>query len=172
MRAENPDDHTDALPQRFDVSVILEQRPSASPWEEHHWEVIGVTAGTGDAEVTQEPICIFEHGDLQRYKISGFQVELHTDECESYYFNLISERPRCFVIANQEGGERPIPSRVSLSFDEAHAYLEGEESLFAVDIPPELYSWSEQYVLSHYVPERRVKRKLQNWRESGEGRVR
>lgn len=164
MASQNPKDHGQNLPDRFDVSVILEQRPSSSPWAESYWEVIGVTAGSPQESAgPQERIKIYERDELLRYKISGFKIELHIDECESYYHNLMSPTPRCFVIAEPDEGEGPIPFLVSMSFDEAHAYLEGEEVVFAVDASPELYRWCEKFVLTHYVPEKKIKRKLTDW---------
>jgi hypothetical protein len=54
-----------------------------------------------------------------------------------------------------------------MSFDEAHAYLEGEDEIYAVDVPPELYRWTESFVISNYFPERKRKRKLRNWSADG-----
>lgn len=164
MASQNLIEHGQNLPETFDVSVILEQRPSSSPWADNQWEVVGVSVGSVQAEPgIRWAVKIFEQGEVHRYRVSGFKIQLHADECESYYHNLMSATPRCFVIADSDEGERPVPFLVSLSFDEAHAYLEGEEVVFAVDIPPELYRWSEAFVLTHYVPEKRTKRKLKDW---------
>jgi hypothetical protein len=60
----------------------------------------------------------------------------------------------------------PRPFLVSLSFDEANAYLETDDvDVFPVAMPPELYRWIEAFVLAHYVPEPRRKRKRDDWRE-------
>ena len=167
-------DHLEAqagqLPDKFDVAVILERRPASNPWSEHLWEVVGVAPGAvGEGEPSKAATPISEHGDVALFKVAGFKVQLHVDECESYYHNLVSPTPRCFVIAEPDSGEGPIPFLVSLSFDEAHAYLEGEREVFAVDMPPELYRWSEAFVLRHYVPEKKKKRKLKDWREGDDG---
>jgi hypothetical protein len=53
---------------------------------------------------------------------------------------------------------------VTLSYDEAAAYTEVEEEVFAVPMPPEVYRWVENYVLEHYVPEKRRKRKRVDWK--------
>jgi len=95
---------------------------------------------------------------------------LYVDECESYYHNLLAKTPRCYVIARRDEDAVPVPFLVSLSFDEAHAYLEADDEVFEVDMPPEIYRWTEAFVLHHYTPEKRVKRKRQNWRgEAGNG---
>jgi hypothetical protein len=52
-----------------------------------------------------------------------------------------------------------------MSFDEAHAYVEGDDEIYDVDIPPELYVWVEAYVLINYVAEKRKKRKRVDWKE-------
>jgi hypothetical protein len=42
--------------------------------------------------------------------------------------------------------------------------------VYAVPMPPELYRWCELFVLNHYVPEQKKKRRLKNWRnEAAEG---
>jgi hypothetical protein len=92
-------------------------------------------------------------------------LELFVDECESYYYNLISPTPRCFIIAVPNENDVPIPFLVSLSFDVAHSYLEGDETVYAVDLPPELYRWSEAFILNYYAPEKKMKRKRNNWKQ-------
>ncbi|MCP4996543.1 MAG: DUF3305 domain-containing protein [Gammaproteobacteria bacterium] len=166
MANETPIDGMHPLPGTFDISVLLEQRPSINPWLDSQWEVVGISVGSNiEPQGESRLVLVHEQEGVRHFKQTGFSVQLHIDECESYYHNLMSPTPRCFVIANQEDGEAPVPILVSLSFDEAHAYLEGEETVFAVDIPPELYRWIETFVLTHYVPEKRFKRKLKNWSE-------
>jgi hypothetical protein len=53
-----------------------------------------------------------------------------------------------------------------LSFDEVHAYLEGDEQIYSVPIPQQLYQWAEAYVLTNYVAIKKTKRKLKNWHDS------
>ncbi len=152
------------LPDTFEVAVILKRWPASSPWADYQWDVVGVAPGAGEGrQPGSAPMRVSEHGDVALFRAGGFRVKLHVDECESYYHNLLSPTPRCFVIAEPDAGQGPVPFRVSLSFDEAHAYLEGEREVYAVDIPPELYRWSEAFVLRHYVPEPRKKRKLRDW---------
>ena len=158
---DNNDSLAQTLPDSFPLSVILESRPSTNAWAKERWQAVGVSVGAAaESEVRQ----ISEQAEVRRYLYPGFKVSLHLDECESYYFNLMSERPRCFIIADVDDSGRPTPLLVSLSFDEAHAYLEGDRDVYAVDIPPELYRWTEAYVLANYVSERKTKRKLEDWK--------
>jgi hypothetical protein len=80
----------------------------------------------------------------------------------------MSPEPGCFIVAGQpdDSDDMPLPYLVSLSFDEVHAYLEGDEQIYSVPIPAELYQWAEAYVLTNYVAIKKIKRKLKNWRET------
>jgi hypothetical protein len=168
MSTLSVDDVGARLPSSFSASVILEQSPSDSPWADDKWEAIGVTAGSAD---DPEPAVtlIYEKKGVRRFLNSGFTLHLYVDECESYYHNLMSPTPRCYIVADPDDNGAPTPVLISLSFDEAHAYLEGEEIVYAVDIPAEFYRWCEAFVLQHYVPEKKLKRKLKNWKAADNG---
>ena len=79
----------------------------------------------------------------------------------------MSPNPGCYVITDKETDEAPIPFKVSMSFDEAHSYQEGGKEIYAVAIPNELYQWIEAYVLDNYFPEKKRKRKLNDWKKGG-----
>jgi hypothetical protein len=170
------------LPGHFPVTVIMQRRrPAVSQWVDYIWTAIGVTVGdtidtTIDAamdasiddtqDTAAEPRVVHLDDDVQLRIYSGYQVRLYVDECDSYYHNLVSPSPHCYIVVRQNEDEPPRPFLVSLSFDEADAYAEGEDEVFVVDIPPELYRWSEAFVLTHYCPEQRKKRKRQDWWEN------
>ena len=153
-----------SLPERFPVSVLIERCPSSSAWAEEVWRAVGVSAGAAERSEVRK---VFDQAGVARFLCPGFALSLYPDECESYYYNLLSEQPCCYVVADLNDEGRPTPVLVSLSFDEAHAYLEGEREVYAVALPPELYRWVETYVLTHYVPQRRTKRKREDWKTAG-----
>ena len=99
---------------------------------------------------------------------AGLNLKLWPDEAESYYHNLMGDAPALYVMTRGESGEWPEPFAVTASFDEAHAYLESEDDVHRVAMPPELYRRIEHFVLAHYVPQPRKKRKRQDWK--GEAR--
>ncbi|MCW8906800.1 MAG: DUF3305 domain-containing protein [Sedimenticola sp.] len=155
-----------SIPADFSLSVLMVRTPSESAWLDYQWEALGVVASQWDR--TRSPRgarLVHRNGDTCHYLNDGFRLQLHIDECESYYHNLRSPSPRCFVIASPDEQGTPVPFLVSLSFDEANAYLEGEEQVFSVVMPPELYRWCEQFVLQHYVPTKKRKRRLKDWRQ-------
>lgn len=151
------------LPADFSLAILMASAPSTSPWLDRQWDVLGVVAGARDA--TPGPRLVRREGEVDHYLNEGFRLRLHVDECESYYHNLRSPTPCCFVIATPDDAGVPVPFLVSLSFDEANAYQEGEEQVFRVPLPPELYRWCEQFVLRHYVPTKKKKRRLKDWRQ-------
>lgn len=152
-------------PDQYPVSVIMESRPSNSPWQARSWDAIGVCQ-ISEAANAQADEKVIQQGDVEQIIYSNLRLRLFRDECESYYHNLMSPKPGCFIIAREDDDDRPVPFLVSMSFDEAHAYQEGDDLVYAVPIPPELYGWLEAYVVAHYMPVKRKKRKRVNWKDA------
>lgn len=158
----------DQSTQRFPVSVMMERLPATSPWIEYVWKAIGITVGAHGEERTMLPVRDDGHAAL--FLFGGLHVQLHVDECESYYHNMVCGTPRAYVVAHQENADdAPKPFLVSMSFDEAHAYLEREDEIYDVDVPPELYRWTEAFVIENYFPEKKTKRKLRDWSADDRG---
>lgn len=154
----------------FPISVLIRNRPPPAdkPWLREAWQITGVVVNSRLQSTATEGIKIHSDTEGDHYLWSGPTIRLHKDEVESYYYNLISENPRLYVITHENDQGIPEPFLVSASFDEAHAYLETEHAVEAVSMPPELYRWIEAYVLTHYVPEPRLKRNRHNWKEAGD----
>lgn len=159
------EEHVKDMPTLFPVAVIMQQSPSVvSKWSEYQWQAVGITVVQNSFDEEENPSLIHEQGKTRQYLYRGYNMRLQLDECESYYHNLMSPNPRCYVVTRNSANEEPVPFLVSMSFDEAHAYLEGDEEVYDVDIPPEIYRWIEAYVLAHYVAVKRKKRKRQDWK--------
>lgn len=160
------DDFDQHLPDSLALAVVMEKQPSSHPWAEFRFDAVDVIVGeqAPEASVTR----IHQDGDTEHFLITGLTLRLHVDECESYYHNLMSPHPGCFIVASRpdDADDMPMPYLVSLSFDEAHAYQEGDEQIYSVEIPEQLYRWAEAYVLTHYVAIKKTKRKLRNWHET------
>lgn len=154
----------------FPVSVMMVFcAPGGKPWDTGHWDVAGVVAGESLAadEGASNPVHA-DSGD-QRTLWPGFRLELYRDDAAGYYHNLMGTEPRVFVVCREAAAGRLEPAMVTLSYDEAAAYTEVEEEVFAVPMPPEIYRWAERFVLEHYVPERKKKRKREDWKKPGHG---
>jgi len=158
--------------QDLPVQVMLECKPAEiGRWVDQVWQAVGVVVGETPGELCEDEAVWSDGSGRARYLVGGLRLRLFADECESYYHNLMSPQPRCYVVAHVEADdERPQPFLVSMSFDEAHAYLEGEDEIYSVDIPPQVYQWTEAFVLSYYAPEKRRKRKRIDWKEQEPGR--
>jgi hypothetical protein len=150
----------------FPVSLMLEyRRTRANPWSDGRWEVVAALAGQRGASQGRSVVPVHKDDAGERVLCSGYQLTLHRDDAESYYCNLMGERPSLFVVCSEESGKRPHPTLVTASYGEAASYSETDENVYAVALPPELYRWIENYVLEHYVPEKRRKRKRDNWKQ-------
>lgn len=153
---------------RFPVSVIVERREiTRGRWSFPTWEVTGVVAGerpgAGSAKIP-----IHSDDQCQRYLWSGLTLEFFRDETESYWHNLQGSQPSLFVICreeNEDDDESLEPYIVTADPHEADAHLETEGTVFAVPIPPDLYQWLEQYVVSYYRPSEQKTRKRKRWKE-------
>ena len=146
----------------------MQRTPIAgNPWVDCRWEAVGVTVGRREEQGEAGALLIHNTPESRQVLYPGFELSLHVDECESYYHNLIAPRPCCYVVVRADEEEVPVPALVSVSFDEAHAYLEADEDVFPVDLAPELYRWTEAFVLKHYVPKKRTKRKRNDWKRVG-----
>ena len=160
------DDFDRELPDRMQVAVLMEKKPAQHPWADYRYDALGVVVREGEEETGTSQV--YQNDDVEHFLVTGLSLKLFEDECESYYHNLMSPEPGCFIVADQpdDPDDMPVPYLASLSFDEVHAYLEGDEQIYSVPLPRELYQWAEAYVLTHYVAIKKTKRKLKNWRES------
>jgi hypothetical protein len=152
-------------PAAFAVCVIMKRKPSASRWINYTWQVSGVVVDSREPTTAKNGLKIRSAEDGDDFLWSGFTVKLYKDEAESYYHNLMAGQPSLYVITRDNEQNEPVPFRVSASFDEANAYIEAGEQAFPVPLPAELYGWIERFVLTHYVPEPRKKRKRKDWKE-------
>jgi hypothetical protein len=57
---------------------------------------------------------------------------------------------------------------LTLSYDAAAAYMEVDELVSRVAMPAEVYRWAESFVMQHYVPERKKKRRRDDWKQGSE----
>ena len=84
---------------RIPVSVVLERRMARmGPWSQVQWEAVAAVAGEEAASGRGAATLVHEDDECRRYLWPGFVVELFPDGCESYWYNLLSERPSLFVV--------------------------------------------------------------------------
>ena len=144
------------------VSIIM-QRENArhGRWSYARWSVLGIVAGDVTSSEVIKRTLIHCDDDRQEYIWRGFTLELFKDGAESYWYNLVSENPSLFVVCREEEEGGMTPVLVTANHDEANAYLEADDMVYSVPIPPEVYQWLERFVVQNYVPEEKKKRKRQ-----------
>lgn len=160
------------MQQSFPVSVLLDYLPTPdNRWQAGRWAVTGVVAAGPQGERNRVQSALLHPGtDDHQVLWSGFSVDLFKDDAESYYYNIVSETPRIFVICTSEDDGSLKPLIVTLSYDEASSYMESDEAVESVAMPVELYRFVEQFVLENFLPEKKKKRKRDNWKEGASER--
>ena len=152
-------------PDKHRIAVLMQCLPvTDNPWISSRWEILSVIpARSSLRSIDSEPYS--EGAEHRIVRHDGLLLQLHSDESESYYHNLMVDKPRCFVVSRQaDDTDPPKPVLVTASFDEANAYAEGDDRVDSVPLPASLCQAVESYVLTHYVPTKRTKRKRQNWK--------
>jgi ribosomal protein S16 len=138
----------------YNIAVVMQRRPAHSRWADVVWEPHGVVpgyAGTGRK-------LLVEHDRVAQWLHPGFTLQLHRDETEGYYLNVVGREPRVFVLWRMEGDEG-LPVEVTVSSEEASRWLDAGHSIDGVPMPPEIYAWVGEYVEQNYrpQPQKRIK---------------
>ncbi len=159
------------------VSVLVERRLSSNGrWSQYQWQCVSVLACREMA--AEQGGCTLVNEDPEtatsRYIWSGLNIELFKDGCESYWYNLLSEIPYLFVICfhddmNDDDDPRALqPVLVTPNQDEANAHMESEDQVFSIPMPDHIVEWVEAYVMDHYDPVIKKKRKRRDWAKESE----
>jgi len=154
------------IPEQFDVAVVVERRPGVTPWQRYSWSAAAIVAGSVAKGTPGSYEVLRTEAESERRLWRGFPVRLHLDEAESYYYNLLAPQPQAFVVMQAAADGSRMPRLVTLCFDEANAYVEGDAEVHNVPLPAELIKWLEAYVIANFVPEKKTKRKRREWNES------
>jgi len=151
---------------RQPVDVIMERIPLANRWASERWQPAGielralgactpaprdVTPGSGEAV----PL---EGGN--RWRCSGFEIELHPTEAEGYFLNVTAPDPHIFVMwrfFDDGPPPRARPVLVTVSYNEAARLMDSGEQVDGVPMLPEVAAWMRAFVAVHYKPEPRRK---------------
>ncbi len=138
----------------YTLAVVMQRRRAQSRWADVVWEPHGVVPGYGGAERT----LLVEHDGVAQWLHPGFKLELHRDETEGYYLNVVGLEPRVFVLWRMEDDEA-VPAEVTVSSEEAARWLDGGHAVDGVPMPPEIYAWVGDYVEKNYrpQPQKRIK---------------
>lgn len=149
------------------VAVILERIiDQTKKWVMPQWKCFAIVTGE-HLRQTDQKLLIHEEESCSRYYWGGLQLHLYKDGSEGYWYNLLSETPFLFVICDGELGDHSVePGMVTANQDEATGYMESDRMVLSIPMPVEIRDLLENYVISHYQPEIKKKRKRQNWADN------
>ena len=97
MESIELEDFKQTLPNKMPIAVIMEKTPSENPWIDFTYKAVGVVSSIGP--INDGIQLIYKDNGVERYLVSGLGLQLHVDECESYYHNLMSPHPGIYVVA-------------------------------------------------------------------------
>jgi len=141
------------------VSVIMERRPSDSPWQDYFWRPIGILPRAA----RERGALLAEGEDWAHFQVGTLQLELHRGETEGYLVNLSQSPPVVFVVLRRGESDEELdvePFHVTVCPYEAMGYGEsGDESVESVPMPAEVMAWLGEFVARYHVDQPFVKRR-------------
>ncbi len=146
------------------VAVIMGRRMvGRARWRVPSWWVVGVVAGENvpGGETRAAPVRC--DGEEEQFLWGGLRLELYRDAAESYWSNLIGQQPSLFILCNENEDGMLEPQSVTADAHEAGSGVEGDDRVFSVPIPPEVYQHLEHFVVEHHLPQEKRKRKRSDW---------
>ena len=148
------------------VAVVLERKIDHSKkWAIPSWSLYSVVVGDAIGEQNRQ-IELPGDVDILRTFHSGLRLQLFKDGSEGYWYNLLSQNPYLFVVCEGEQTDNAIdPYYVTANQDEATGYLEADDIVLSAPMPEDMRDLLERYVVNHYEPEIKKKRKRKDWLE-------
>ncbi len=132
-----------------------------SRWQSHRWVLEDVILEGESSTLSIEKIAlkISKNDSAERWKHVGYRAELYADDADGYYLNVTTDAPCWFVLwrMEEEAGisDEPIakPEMVSLSYHDAGRWLDAQETVEQVPLPPNVITWLKAFVDQHHVNE-------------------
>ena len=148
------------------IAVILNRTiDSSKKWAYPSWSVYAVVTGE-NIQGHDQRVTVHDDGQTKRYFWGGLNLQLFKDGSEGYWYNLLSDSPYLFVVCNGELSDRQIePRYVTANQDEATGHLEAEDLVLSIHMPSAIRDVLERYVICHYKPVKKKKRKRKDWLE-------
>ena len=141
----------------------MEREADPNQWEAWRFRLVDVVphqAAFGTAARV-----LRDDGKWQRTLHPGFRLELFRDEAEGYYLNLTSGAPVWFVMwrVDDDDPSRAWAETVSVSYTEAGRWLDAQERVDNVPLPPDRIAWLQAFTEEHYRPEPKKRRRPQSF---------
>lgn len=142
------------------VSVMMRRTDkSRGRWTYPVWEVAGLLPDdSGDGGYPSGRL-VHAEGATRDYLWRGLAVRLVRSNAETYWFNLTSTAPAAFVICREDPEWGLTPLTVTLDQDESTRNIESDGEVFRAAIPDRVLDAVERFVVAHYRPVERGRRK-------------
>lgn len=141
------------------LAVVMEREAQPNRWEDWRFTVVDVVVDEGGYGPLER--VLRDDGRHRRTLHPGFSLELFRDEAEGYFLNMSSGSPVWFVMWRLDEGDPSLarPEAVSLSYNEAGRWLDAQERVDNVPMPPAVRQWLQAFVEAHYRPEPKQRRR-------------
>ena len=159
-----------ALRPSLDLAVVIEREAQPNRWEDWRFRIAEVLPDEG--AFGREPRLLRDDGKFARWLYPGFRLELFRDEAEGYYLNLSSGSPVWFVTWRiaEEDPSRAWPEILSVSYNEAGRWLDAQERVDNLPLPPDVVAWLQAYADEHYRPEPKRRQRPASFQPPGQRR--
>ncbi len=149
----------------YSVAVVMaREQVRHGGWTVPQWRAVGLVAG--DSVPSRENWRTLVHTEAdgtEHYLWGGLTLQIEKEHLEGYYHNLVGGQPALFVLCHEDPHGNPEPYGVTADGEEASAGLECDSLVYRAAIPEEIYPAIERFVVEHFVPRERKKRKRKNW---------
>ena len=146
------------------VAVIMGRRTVArSGWSVASWQAVGVVSGANLPGSEARGSSVYRGDAEEHFLWGGLHLELYRDATEAYWANLVGQQPSLFIVCTEAEDGSMVPEAVTADPNEAGAGVEGNDRVFSVPIPPEVYPALERFVIEHHRPQEKRKRKRAEW---------
>ena len=151
----------------YPVAVIMERVRLADRWGTERWDAKGVVRDP-EPPGSGERVIVSDERALQ-VLFPGFMLKLHPDEAEGYIYNITSPQPKVFVMwrVGEDGIARP--ASLTVSYHEGARWMDSEENVGGVALPPDLLQWIAEFGAAHYTEEPKKKKRYASSRDKGVG---
>jgi Protein of unknown function (DUF3305) len=143
-----------------------------SRWQSHRWVLEDVILEGDDSTIATKEIAslIYKNDSIECWKHAGYIAKLYIDDAEGYYLNVSTDAPCWFVLWRMEEvaniSDEPIakPEMVSLSYHDAGRWLDAQETVEQVPLPPEVIVWLKAFVDEHHVAELKKRKRPESFK--------
>ena len=148
----------------YGIAVIMERVKLANRWATERWDAKGAVRDTLPAGARERVIVSSEN--LTQILFPGLTLKLHPDEAEGYYYNITSPQPKIFVLWRLRD-EMARPELLTVSYHEGARWMDAEETVSGVALPPDLLPWISEFAAEHYRPEPKKKVRYASSKDKG-----